>query len=82
MTLRNQKTNKIKHGNDFVVVQMVWEDFNLLKIPAKITDELRSLVIGKISNKYWSAVITYLYDNIRIISVCRSVDEEIVLYES
>ena len=32
--------------------------------------------------KHWSAVITYRSDDIRIISVRRSRDEEVVLYES
>jgi uncharacterized protein len=53
-----------------------------LEIPAKTLDEPRYLVIGKISDKYWSAVITYRAENVRIISVRRSREEEIELYES
>jgi len=75
-------TNKKKHGIDFLETQRLWEDINLLEIPAKTTDEVRFLVIGKITRKYWSAVITYRDDIIRIISVRRSRDEEIDLYES
>jgi hypothetical protein len=53
-----------------------------LEIAAKIQDEPRFLVIGVIDSKHWSAVITYRNENIRIISVRRSRDEEIELYES
>ena len=45
-------------------------------------DEERFLVIGKIEEKLWSGVITYRNKNIRIISVRRSREEEIELYES
>jgi len=40
------------------------------------------IVIGQIDAKHWSAVITYRSDDIRIISVRRSREEEVVLYES
>jgi len=36
----------------------------------------------KIAEKHWSAVITKRDDNIRLISVRRSRDEEIAIYES
>ncbi|MEH2160101.1 MAG: BrnT family toxin [Nostoc sp.] len=39
-------------------------------------------MIGKIIGKYWSAVITYRSDKIRIISVRRSRAEEVNIYES
>jgi len=74
--------NKNKHGIDFVEAQELWNDFDLLEIPAKTTDELRFLVVGKIDEKYWTGIITYRTDNIRIISVRRSRNEEIELYES
>jgi hypothetical protein len=54
----------------------------LLEIPARTEDEPRSIVIGKIEAKHWSAVITYRGEDIRIISVRRSRDEEVALYES
>ncbi len=37
--------------------------------------------IGMIEQKHWSAIITYRDDKIRIISVRRSRDEEIEIYE-
>lgn len=76
------KSNREKHGIDFVQAQALWDDTQLLEIPAKTVDEPRSLVIGIIKNKHWSAVITYRGENIRIISVRRSRDEEVALYES
>jgi uncharacterized DUF497 family protein len=41
-----------------------------------------NLVIGKISEKNWSGVITYRGGKIRIISVRRSRKEEVEIYES
>ncbi|MEX2125395.1 MAG: BrnT family toxin [Woeseia sp.] len=74
--------NKTKHGIDFIEAQTLWEDPDLLEIPAKTEDEPRFVVIGAVAAKHWSAVITYRGDNIRIISVRRSRDEEVTLYES
>ena len=76
------KINKNKHGIDFIEAQALWEDPDLLEIPARTTDEPRFLVVGKIAVKHWSGVITYRGKNIRIISVRRARDEEIVIYES
>lgn len=79
---RKSKSNLKKHGIDFVQAQMLWLDPDLLEIPAKTVDEPRFLVIGRIGDKHWSTVITYREENIRIISVRRSRDEEVELYES
>jgi uncharacterized protein len=76
------RINREKHGIDFDEAQLLWTDEDRPEIPAKTMDEPRYLVIGKINGKYWSAVITYRGENIRIISVRRSRDEEIGLYES
>lgn len=75
-------SNKDKHGIDFDEAQALWDDSDLLEIPAKTTDEPRFLVIGKISEKHWSAVITFRNSNIRLISARRSRKEEVELYES
>lgn len=79
---QKSKTNKVKHGIDFVEAQVLWEDIDLLEIPAQTDDEPRMIVIGKIGDKYWSAVITYRNERIRIISVRQSRREERELYES
>ena len=74
--------NVNKHGIDFAAAQALWDDPDLLQIPARTTDEPRLLVIGRIKGKCWSAVITYHSDTVRIISVRRSRMEEVALYES
>ena len=76
------KTNKNKHGIDFIDAQALWSDPDLLEIPAKTTDEQRFLVVGKIGEKHWSGIITYRDENIKIISVRHARNEEIELYES
>lgn len=74
--------NQKKHGIDFVEAQALWEDPDVLEIPANTMDEPRFLVIGKIAEKHWSGIITYRSDNMRIISVRSARDEEVELYES
>lgn len=76
------KRNKEKHGIDFVEAQLIWEDTDRIEIPARTEDEPRYLVIGKIGNRCWSAIITYRNKKVRIISVRRSHNEEIAIYES
>jgi len=71
-----------KHGIGFVEAQLLWLDSNLIEIPAKTVDEPRYLIVGKIIDKHRSAVVTYRNENIRIISVRRSRDEEVEIYES
>jgi uncharacterized DUF497 family protein len=74
--------NKNKHGIDFIEAQLLWEDVDRIIIPARVVDELRYLIIGKIVNKFWSAIFTIREDKIRIISARRSRKEEIKIYES
>lgn len=74
--------NKRKHGIDFEEAQTLWDDPDLVEIPAKTTDEPRMLVIGMSGGKHWSAVITCRGENIRLISVRRARKEEVEIYES
>jgi uncharacterized DUF497 family protein len=74
--------NKRKHGIDFKDAQRLWADPGVVEIPARTSDEARWLLIGKIDEKNWSAIITRRGENIRLISVRRSRDEEVALYES
>jgi len=76
------QANRLKHGIDFIDAQELWNDSALLEIPAKTADEPRFLVIGRIGQKHWSAVITYRGDAIRLISVRRSRIEEVKFHES
>ena len=79
---RKSRSNLKKHGIDFVEAQLLWLDPDLLEISAKTVDEPRYLMIGRIGDKHWSAVVTRRSENIRIISVRRSRVEEVKLYES
>jgi hypothetical protein len=78
---QKSENNKNKHGIDFRTAQALWEDPDYILIPAKVVDETRFLVIGKIGDKHWSGIITYRDERIRIISVRRSRKEEIDIYE-
>ena len=80
--LKKSEINKKKHGVDFIEAQSLWDDPDLLEIPARTSDEPRYLVIGEISGKHWSGVITYRSEKIRIISVRQSRKEEVEIYES
>ena len=73
--------NLERHGIDFIDAQTLWNDPNLIEIDAKSDDEPRTLVIGKIQEKHWSAVITRRHGRIRIISVRRSRRTEVLIYE-
>ncbi|WAG79928.1 BrnT family toxin [Metapseudomonas furukawaii] len=74
--------NRVKHGIDFMTAQQLWNDPDLLEIPARTLDEPRYLVIARLLDRCWSAVITCRHGRIRIISVRRSRVEEVSLYES
>ncbi len=75
-------SNKSKHGIDFDEAQQLWQDPDRVEIPARTDDEPRSVVIGKIGGKHWSAVITQRGENVRLISVRRSRENEVQIYES
>ena len=79
---RKSDSNKTKHGIDFHEAQVLWDDPDLIEIPLRTSDEQRFLVIGRISEKHWSGIITYRGDKIRIISVRSSKKEEVDIYES
>jgi uncharacterized DUF497 family protein len=74
--------NKTKHGIDFITAQQIWEDSRRIVVPARTSDELRYLLIGKLDASHWSAVFTLRGETIRIISVRRPCPEEIEIYES
>ncbi len=78
---KKSHSNKQKHGIDFNEALALWDDPDLIEIPVKTLDEQKHVVIGKIAGKYWSGVITYRGEKIRIISVRRSRKEEVEIYE-
>jgi len=76
------KKTKKGMGSIFAEAQRLWDDPDWIEIPAKTIDEPRFIVIARIADKYYSGIITYRGENIRIISVRRSRREEIEIYES
>lgn len=78
---RKSEKNAKKHGIDFVEAQKLWDDPDLIEIPARTEDEPRYLVVGVIDKTHWSGIITYRNSTVRIISIRRARDEEVVIYE-
>jgi len=78
---RKSEENEGKHGIDFVEAQALWDNPDLIEIPAHTVDEPRYVVIGRIKDKQWSGIITYRDEKIRIISVRRSRKEEVEIFE-
>ncbi len=79
---KKSESNKKKHEIDFVKAQELWDDPDLIEIRVRTSDEPRFLVVGRILGKHWSGIIAYRGDSIRIISVRRSRQEEVDIYES
>ena len=65
--------NTIKHGINFVEAQALWNDPERVEGPARVVgSEPRYLVIGRIQQTLWAAIVTYRHEEtIRIISVRR-----------
>ncbi|HEX5493274.1 MAG TPA: BrnT family toxin [Mycobacteriales bacterium] len=78
---KKSAANQEKHGLDFADAQALWRDLMRVEIPARTVDEPRWLVIGRINGRHWSAVVTYRGKKVRIISVRRSRDEGVKIYE-
>lgn len=76
------KINIEKHGISFDEAADLFQDPDLLELKAKFLDEPRYLLIGKIKDKHWSAIVTYRDKHIRFISVRRAREEEVEIYES
>ncbi len=72
--------NTTKHGIDFVQAQALWDDPNRVEVQARTVGEPRWLVVGRIAELHWSAVVTYRDPRVRNISVRRSRPEEVSLY--
>jgi len=79
---KKSASNLKKHGIDFAAAQELWLAPDLIQVQAKSENEPRFLIIVRISNRHWSAVITHRGSTIRIISVRRSRKTEVELYES
>ena len=78
---RKNRRNKNKHGIDFETAMKLWNDKNRIEIQTPFPIENRSVLIGKIDKKLWSAIFTLRSNAIRIISVRRARRKEAKLYE-
>jgi hypothetical protein len=77
------RSNEQKHGVNFEDAKALWDDPYAFEIAAiSNEEESRFLVLGRIGSKNYTAIITYRQKNIRIISVRKSREKEIQLYES
>ena len=74
------RTNKDKHGIDFVEAQSLWNG-PVIEILGDYPGENRSLVVGQHGGKHWTAIVTDRDSVIRIISVRRARAQEIERYE-
>ena len=74
-------SNLAKHGISFDEAKKLWSDPKRLIVSAKGVTESRWIAIARIGRKHWSAVFTPRGERIRIISVRRSRNKEIALYE-
>ena len=79
---RKSQSNFKKHGIDFEAGKELWADLRGIVIDARVQDEVRYALIGKIESKVWTGVYTIRNKKIRIISIRRSRKREAELYES
>lgn len=79
---QKSKSNKAKHGIDFVQAQGLWDDPDAIGFPARSEDEDRFALLAMYKGKLWVAFYTYRDDKIRIISTRRARTNEKGIYES
>lgn len=75
-------SNLEEHGISFDEAQKIWDDSFRIEVPARTSDEIRTLVIGNIGGNIWSAVITMRENSIRIISARKARKNEKQIYYS
>lgn len=75
------QSNKLKHGVDFEEAKALWDDERALMFAVNRPSGPRYIVIGKIEERHWTAVITFRGEHTRIISVRRSRTTKKTLYE-
>ena len=73
-------SNMFKHVIDFVEAQVLWAGLTV-QLAVRSDTASRTAVIGLIGIKHWTAIITMQDQTARIISVRRSRDEEVNIYE-
>ena len=78
---KKNESNIQKHKVSFEEVQAIWEDPDLLVVPARKRGEKRQLAIGRAYAVAFSVVHTKRGEAIRIISARRSTAKEVERYE-
>lgn len=78
---KKSASNLAKHGIDFEAAQELWDGPVMVFGAKPGTDEQRSLVLGMIGGKHWTAITTERAGATRIISVRRSRREEARRYD-
>jgi uncharacterized DUF497 family protein len=79
--LYKSEANEKKHGINFEEAKSLWLDPNAIMGPADSRTENRFVVVGRIGDKVWAAIITFRGPSIRIISVRRAQQVEQQVYE-
>jgi len=74
-------SNKEKHGIDFHEAQQLWLDPERIVIPARTLNEIRYLMVARFNGVFWSVVYTHRGEEIRIISVRKSRQNEKEIYQ-
>ncbi|WP_377296378.1 BrnT family toxin [Rhizobium sp. SGZ-381] len=75
------KSNKDKHGVDFVDAQALWKDKLRLVIKARHVNEPRYALIAEMHGRLWLAVYVLRDETVRLISVRRARAMEKERYE-
>jgi len=75
-------SNKEKHGIDFEEAQELWNDNRKIENTLSYPEETRTMTIGLINNRHYSAITTMRNGTIRIISVRRSRENEVKQYDT
>ncbi len=73
-------SNQAKHGIDFDTARALWNDGNRVEVQSSYPLESRSILIGKLDKKLWTAIFTRRGNALRIISVRRARKREENLY--
>ena len=74
------RSNHAKHGIDFDTAKALWNDVNRVEIQSPYPLESRSILIGRLDKKLWTAIFTQRRSAVRIISVRHSRKREANLY--
>ena len=75
------QANLEKHHISFPEAEALWDDEYAVELPSGFAEEDRWLVIGRIGDLHWTAIVRRRAGRVRIISVRRARQTEIAIYE-